>query len=94
MNSGTTTTSAAVNVEDASLDTRDQRFKQLLERHLGKNGISILVFHTFLLVFAVLLIMFLNISFTKTRINEGATGGLGSREVAQRLLARPAIMSV
>lgn len=78
---------------DASLDTRDQRFKQLLERHLGKNGISILVFHTFLLVFSVLLIMFLNISFTKTRINDGVTGGLGSREIAQRLIDRPAIMS-
>lgn len=80
--------------DDASLDTRDQRFKQLLERHLGKNGISILVFHTFLLVFSVLLIMFLNISFTKTRINDGCvTGGLGSREIAQRLNDRPAIMS-
>lgn len=79
--------------DEASLDTRDRRFKQLLERHLGKNGISILVFHTFLLVFSILLIMFLNISFTNTRINEGVTGGLGSPEVAQRLIERPAIMS-
>lgn len=77
--------------EDTSLNTRDQRFKQLLERHLGKNGISILVFHTFLLVFSVLLIMFLNISFTKTRITEGAA--LSSREIAERLIDRPAIMS-
>lgn len=78
---------------DATLITRDQRFKHLLERHLGKNGISILVFHTFLLVFSVLLIVFLNISFTKRRIDEGVTGGLGSREVAQRLTDHPAIMS-
>lgn len=77
--------------DEISLDTRDRRFKQLLNRHLGKNGISILVFHTFLLVFSVLLIMFLNISFTKTRITEGAT--LGSREIAKLLINRPAIMS-
>lgn len=80
-------------VSDASLDTRDKRFKQLLERHLGKNGISILVFHTFLLVFSVLLIMFLNISFTKTRLTQSTAIGLGSQDVAQQLMDHPAIIS-
>lgn len=79
---------------DDNLEIRDKRFKKVLEQHLGKNGISILTFHAFLLVFSILLIMFLNISFTKTRISNGDNGGLGSIEVARQLIDKPAIMSI
>lgn len=74
------------------LETRDKRYKKLVERHLGKNGTSILVFHTFLLVLAVLMVMFLNISFTKTQIEDN--GGLASSIVANELSVKPAILSI
>lgn len=86
-----TSAAAAANGSTTADDeeTRDYRYKQLIERHLGKNGIPILVFHTFLLVFSLLLIMFLNISFIKN-----CRGGGSSLKITSQLATKPAIMSI
>lgn len=72
---------------DDEEETRDRRFKHLLERHLGKNGTTILAFHSFILTFALLLIIFLNISFVQT-LNDNNGGGNGE------LIDNPAIQNI
>lgn len=55
---------------------RDERFKALLLEQLGKNGISIIVLYSFVMVIAMLLLALVTVSFAVTdRRVGGACGG-------------------
>lgn len=65
--------------------TRDQKFKETLRRFLGNRGIDVLAFQSFLVVFALLLFLFVNLSFNST--DRGASlPGLPELEVTPAIL--------
>lgn len=49
--------------------TRDERFKSLLREQLGKNGVSLLVLYSFVLIVAVLLLALVTVSYANSRID-------------------------
>ncbi|KAG8362520.1 GbNV_gp59-like [Fopius arisanus] len=48
-------------------DTRDDRFKHLIEAQLGTNGINVLVANSFLLIFSLIIVMLASVGYVTTQ---------------------------
>lgn len=65
----TNTAINAKNIDDIGkekITTRDVRYKQLLSRQLGTNGINLLVAYSFILIVLLLLVILSTVGYTNT----------------------------